>query len=262
MEVEKNFWAGKMTIMKNKPVIFTVLTILCFIEPIMKVLYFKVTTHFELSVIMGNLLVSNSLREVFDFWLIFPLAGLLIMKLRRWTYFAFMGILAYIVYTITTYESYSWPYNSDQSLFYHYAVISLVTGIFVAFLSPKMRGPFFDRRIRLWECMERFPVRVQCTLGEGGRSHTAELLNISRTGAFLCIPRAVEASTQTMLSFTYAGLTIEVPVEVVHAFPFNQQPGYGVRFHFKSLAQYFKVAWVMRELKGKNHSATVKIKAA
>ncbi len=260
--VEEIFRGVKISAMKNKPLIFTILTILCVIEPLIKVLYFKAVTHFDLSVIMGNLLVRNSLREVFDFWLIFPIAGLLIMKLRRWTYFAFMGILSYIVYTIMTYESYSWPYNTAQPFLYHYVVVAISTGIFLAFLSPKMREPFFDRRVRLWECMERFPVRVQCTLQDNGEFYTAELLNISRTGAFLSLNRSIDADTMSVMGFTYAGLMIEIPVEVVHAFPFNHQPGYGVRFHFSSFSQYFKVARVMRELQEKNHPGTVKVKAA
>ncbi len=254
--------SDKITSMKNKPIIFTLLTFLCLAEPLMKVLYFKVHTQFDLSIIMGNLLVRNGVREVLDFWLIFPIAGLLIMKLRRWSYFSFMGVLSYIVYNIIFYEKYSWPYYSESPLMYHYVVVGLSSCIFVAFLSPKVREPFFDRRVRLWECMERFPVRVQCSIKDGPNYYQAELLNISRTGAFMTHHGPIGMGENMELSFTYAGMTIELPIEIVHSFPFNQQSGIGVRFQFSSIPQYFRVVRVMRELKLKKHPATALTKVA
>jgi hypothetical protein len=134
--------------MKNKPFIFTLLSVLCLIKSLIKVLYFKVSTQFDFLVIFASLLARDSFREVVDFWLIFPIAGPLILKLRPWTYFALLGVLLYINYNIFTYERYTWPYNSDSPFFYNYAVALLSVAVFVYFLSPTVRQPFFDRRVR------------------------------------------------------------------------------------------------------------------
>lgn len=245
--------------MKNKPLIFTILTILCVIEPVMKVLYFKAVTHFDFSVILSNLLMRNSLREILDFWLVFPIAGLLILKLRTWTYFGFMGILSYVVYSILNYESYSWPYNSATPFLYHYVIVSIAAGVFLLFLSPKIREPFFDRRARLWESIERYPVRIQGALKEGSQFHQAEILNVSKTGAFVK-GLHFDPEKELTLNFIYAGKTIDLPVIVKHSHPFNGQEGTGLMFKFTTWKQRFKIARVVFELKHKRHPATVVVK--
>ena len=120
----------KSTIMKNKPLIFTLISILCLIEPIIKILYFNAITHFDFMIIMSNLITRDSARDVFDFWLVYPLAGLLLFKLRKWTYFAFMSLLVYIIYNILTYEKYTWPYNSDSPFMYHYMIVIMASMVF------------------------------------------------------------------------------------------------------------------------------------
>lgn len=134
--------------MKNKPLIYTILSILCLIEPAIKILYFKAITQFDFAVILANLQARNTFMEVVDFWLIFPIAGLLVTRLRKWTYFAFIAVLAYINYNIFTYEKYTWPYNSDSPFFYNYVVSFLSVAVLVYFMTPKVRTQFFNKRIR------------------------------------------------------------------------------------------------------------------
>ena len=165
--------------MKNKPLIFTLISILCIIEPIIKILYFKAITHFDFMVIMTNLVAKNSFRDVFDFWLVYPLSGILLFKLRKWTYFAFMSLLAYIVFNIMTYEKYTWPYNSDSPFLYHFVVVVMTVMVFMAFLLPGVWEPFFDRRVRWWEPKVRYPVGINCSLKNESIIFSSEIINIS-----------------------------------------------------------------------------------
>ena len=245
--------------MKNKPLIFSILSFLCLMEPIIKVFYFKATTHFDFSVILSNLLTRNSPREIMDFWLVFPAAGLLIVKLRSWTYFGFMAVLSYIMYSILTYESFSWPYNSSTPFLYHYIVVGIAAVLFLMFLSPSVREPFFDRRVRLWESVERYPVRIQSALKEGSVFYPTELLNISKSGAFISGRLSLLPESEVTLTFIYAGNSIEMPVIVKHARAFNGQLGIGVEFRFLSWRNRLRLARVIFELKHKRHPATVKV---
>jgi len=203
--IEKFFESDKMVSMKNKPLIFTILSILCFIEPIIKILYFKAMTDFDFVVIFANLKARNSFIEVIDFWLIFPIAGLLILKLRKWSYFSFMGILAYIIYNILTYEKYTWPYNSDSPFMYHYLVALTSTAVFLYFLSPKAREPFFDRRIRWWEPKTRYNVQITCKLHGDHVVFPSEILNISQTGAFVMESSYLKVGDKLLMQFNFLG---------------------------------------------------------
>ena len=213
--------------MKHKPFIFSLLSILCFVEPMIKILYFKAATDFDFLVIISNLLARNTFREVIDFWLVFPIAGLLILKLRRLTYFAFMGVLLYIVHNIVTYEKYTWPYNSDQPFIYNKIV---AMGVFVYFLSPKARQPFFDRRVRWWEPKIRYTVNLNCKLDNGHLCFPSSIMNLSQTGAFISYSPYIKVGDKIQLEFNFLSNVISIPMEIMNEHDILGEKGFGVRF--------------------------------
>jgi hypothetical protein len=247
--VEKIYESDMLGHMKNKPLIFTMISILCMIEPIFKILYFKAVTQFDFMVIMTNLVARDSFREVFDFWLVFPIAGLLLFKLRKWSYFAFMTLLAYIIYNVLTYEKYTWPYNSDSPFMYHYMVIIMAVMVFMAFLLPGVWEPFFDRRIRWWEPKVRYPVGINCSLSNDNLIFPSEIINISLTGAFLKDSSYFKVGDKLDLNFNFLGKEINFPVVVIHKHSIYGRHGYGVQFSFKSFKQNVIAARIINVLK-------------
>lgn len=239
--------------MKNKPLIFTVLSVLCFIEPLIKILYFKIATQFDFVVIFANLQARNTFVEVLDFWLIFPLAGMLIMRLRKWTYFTFMAVLAYINYNIFTYEKYTWPYNSETPFLYNYIVALLSVGVFIYFLLPRVREPFFDRRVRWWEPQTRYNVHINCKLQSSHLTFPSEILNISKTGAFVVDSKYMKVGEFLVMDFNFLGESISIPVEVVNKHTSKDKIGYGLKFHFKTFRQSLMMAKVIKILKKSQH---------
>lgn len=239
--------------MKKKPFIFTMLSILCFIEPLIKVLYFKAITHFDFMVIMTNLRERNTFLDVVDFWLVFPIAGILILKLRKWTYFGFLSVLTYIVYNILTYERYTWPYNSDTPFMYNYVVVALSVGVFLFFLSPSVREPFFERRARLWETKTRYLVDMSCNLQTGNLSFSTQIMNISKTGAFIEHSPYLKVGDTVMMEFNFLGEVIQFPVKVVHEYTSKSKKGFGVEFIFKTFKQSLQMAKVIHVIQ-KSHA--------
>lgn len=235
--------------MKNKPLIFTVLSVLCFIEPLIKVLYFKATTGFDFAVIFENLKARNTFMEVVDFWLIFPIAGMLIMRIRKWTYFSFMGVLAYINYNIFTYEKYTWPYNSDSPFMYNYVVALMSVGVFAYFLSPRVREPFFDRRVRWWEPKTRYNVQMNCKLQGQHLTFPSLILNISQSGAFVQDSKYLKVGDKLVMEFNFLGQTIAVPAEVVNKHSLQNYEGYGLKFNFRTYKQSVVMSKVIKVLK-------------
>lgn len=216
--------------MKNKPIIFSVLSLLCLIEPVIKVLYFKAATDFDFMVIIANVMARNTFREVMDFWLVFPLAGLLIMKLRKATYFTFMGVLLYIIHNIITYEKYTWPYNSEEPFIYNKIVAFVAMAVFVYFLSPKARQPFFDRRVRWWEPKTRYTVNMNCKLDNGHLVFPSSIMNISQTGAFIAYSPYIKVGDKLQIEFNFLSNVITLPIEIMNEHDILGQKGFGIRF--------------------------------
>lgn len=248
--------------MKNRPLIFTILSILCLVEPAIKLLYFKATTQFDFATILTNLKMRDGFFEVFDFWLVFPLAGALILKLRKWTYFGFMAVLSYIIYNIFTYEKYTWPYNSSSPFLYNYVVAFLSVGTFVYFLFPQVREPFFDRRVRWWEPKTRYNVQINCKLQTPNLTFHSIILNLSQTGAFLQETGYLKVGDRAVMEFNFLGQVIEVPVEVVHRQASRGLGGHGVRFVFKNYAQSVRMAKVINLIKKSHNSLSENSKMA
>ena len=235
--------------MRKKPFIFTLISILCLVEPLIKVLYFRAITHFDFVLIIKNLSARESFLEVIDFWLVFPIAGLLIMKLRKFNYYAFMGVLAYIIYSIITYEEYTWPYNSDSPFFYNYALTVCSLMVFMYFLLPGTRKPFFDSRVRWWEPMKRYNVLLPCFLIRGDLTFTGRILNISKSGVFIEDSVHVKVGDTLKMNLNVFGQNLDVTLEVMNKHTIKGQAGFGAKFRLEDWMQNFKVRSVIRKIK-------------
>jgi hypothetical protein len=253
-KVEKFFKNVRIENMKQKPLIFNLIALLCIIEPLIKILYFKASTQFDFMLILSNLLSRHSMREVFDFWMVYPLAGLSLIKLRKWTYFGFMSLLLYIVYSILTYEKYTWPYNSDSPFLYNYVVVALSMIVFAIFLMPNIREPFFEKRVRWWERKARYAVGIECSLKNDSIIFSSQIIDISMSGAFLKDSSYFNVGDSLNLEFTYNGEAISLPVIVMNKHSFQDKTGYGVQFSFNSFKQNVLLNKVINVIK-KTHKA-------
>lgn len=237
--------------MRNKPLIFQLLSVLFLLEPLIKILYFKASTHFPFGTILENVFSRNGVREVFDFWIVFPVAGLMLWKLRKWTYFAFLSVMAYLIFSIATYEQYTWPYNSDSPLFYHYFVIAVTLATIAYFLVPDVRAPFFNRKLRWWESKPRYKTAIPTRITGNKITFQSEILNISQSGAFLKDNNLLSPGDVISLSFETEGLLMEIPVKVVSRHMIASTPGYGVQFFPTSVTQKFQLFRLISRIK--NH---------
>lgn len=187
--------------------------------------------------------------EVVDFWLVFPVAGLLIMKLRKWSYFAFMSVLAYINWNIFTYEKYTWPYNSDTPFMYNYVVAIACLAIFAYFLSPKAREPFFEKRARLWEVKTRYNVHINCKLQSSNLTFPSTILNISQSGVFVEDSKYINIGDTLQIEFNFLGQIVSVPVQVMNKHKSGTVLGYGLQFKFSTFRQSVMMGKIIKVLK-------------
>lgn len=175
------------------------------------------------------------------------------MRLRKWTYFSFMGVLAYINYNIFTYEKYTWPYNSEAPFMYNYIVAMLSVAVFVAFLFPKVREPFFDKRVRWWEPKTRFNVNINCKLQSDNLTFPTQIMNISQTGAFVQESKYMKVGDQLIMEFNFLGEAISIPVEVMNKHTAQGKTGYGLKFKFKTFRHSVMMTKIIKILKKSQH---------
>lgn len=232
---------------KTKPILFSLITSFCFFEPIAKLYYFKVSTHFEWSVILSNLLSRNSALDIVNFWLLFPLAGLMLLKIRVWSYCLFMAVMTYNIYSLVTYEAYTWPYNNHMPHTYNLLLTFVCLGIIVAFCFPRIREPFFDRRARWWEPQKRHDIFLETQLQTSFDTIDSVISNISTTGAFILNVEELKAGDRLMVNFKILEEVFACEIQVVHKLSNGTINGYGVKFINMSFKSKDRLATVLKE---------------
>lgn len=243
--------------MKNKPILFTILAIICLIEPTFKIFYLKLSSDFSFSVVLANILHRVTLFDLFKFWFMFPIAGLCLIWLRKWTYFLFLAIQIYAIYDFITYEPYTFPYNSQEPFFFNYILVSFNAIIVIYFLLPQTRKPFFDSAMRWWETKKRYQATIPCKILMPQGEIDCTILNISQTGAFIDCAESLAMGESITLEFDHQGLSFSLVAEIVSEHQYDGHTGLGARFCFDQYTEFFNVLrlmWAMKkELKLLTH---------
>ncbi len=215
--------------------------ILFLIEPIIKILYFKASTHFDFYVIISNLLSRTAPRDIFDFWLVFPIAGIALIKLRKWSYFIFLSMMLYTIFSLLTYEQYTWPYNSATPFSYHYFIVVISIISLILFLFPSIREPFFNQRLRWWESKTRYKTNINCKIISSKGSFDSKILNLSQSGVFLKDAYNFRSGEEVYIEFIHEGEKFLLPVKILSKHSFLNDVGWGGQFGQQSLLQKWQM---------------------
>lgn len=235
--------------MKQKPLLITLISFLCLIEPLIKLFYFKATTHFDFATILANVTTRNSVIEIFEFWLLFPLAGLMLTRLRIWTYYTFIMLMAYASYSILNYEQYTWPYNASEPFAFNIAMAAASFGVILFFLMPGTRRLFFDARVRWWEPMVRYNVQIPCEVMTTRGPVKSTILNISKSGVFIEDHEAFVVDDINRIDFVSHGEAFTMLLALKNKHSIKGQKGVGAQFYFDTLNQYLKIRALIKKIK-------------
>lgn len=222
--------------MPHKPLYFRVLCILFLLEPIVKLVYFKVSTDFSFLLILDNVLSRQSFYEIFSFWLAFPLAGLCLVKIRNWSYFIFLYLLIFNASILLTYDGHAWPYNSESPLLYHYVLFVLSIIVAMTFLLPVIREPFFNKKTRWWETRKRFKLQWTGAIFDEVEYHEVWIENISYSGVLLRSTQPLHIGENLYLRFSYGHFSLSLPIRIVRSHD-NEGVMFGASFCHLSLQE-------------------------
>jgi hypothetical protein len=230
--------------MNSRPRLFVWLALAHFFEPLFKVLWMKIDTQFSWALVINNLMQMEGIKNWFEFWFLFPLGAVALLSVRSWSYFVFMGVQLYSIYSIAFYEKFTWPYVAERPFLFTWLLVIFNAAIVLYFALPNIRRPFFDRRLRWWQARQRYGAEIACEVDIMGPlgSITTKILNISQSGAFLELKEGMVIGRPIKLTFHWYNETFSLNGMIVNRHVYNGIEGLGVAFHFATL----KEQWHMR----------------
>jgi hypothetical protein len=236
--------------MKHKPLIFILIALFHIVEPLIKITYFKLTTPFSFSTIVSNIAQISTAREIFEFWFLFPIAGLALIGVKRWSYPVFVGAQLYSIYSHLTYEQYTWPYVSQVPFISSLVLLFINALVIIYFALPDVRKPFFDRSVRWWETRTRYNMQLPLTFNFTGKKDLIDshILNISQTGAFINYKGVAEIGSTVQVNLSYKDYNLSIEGEVRAQHTFMGERGIGVHFHFNNIWENLFVRRMVKEI--------------
>lgn len=236
--------------MKNRPLIFLSIALLHLLEPVIKLLYFKATTPFSFTTIISNISQIHTPREIFEFWFLFPLGGLALLGVKKWSYPVFVGVQIYSIYSHMTYEKYTWPYVSEVPFVSSLVLLFINALIIIYFALPDVRRPFFDKTMRWWETRTRYNLRIPMTFSHNNPDKLidCEILNISQSGIFMNYKGAIEVGSILRMNINYKDYNITLLGTVMSQHAFEGERGLGVKFKFQNIWENLYMRKIVKQI--------------
>lgn len=211
--------------MRTKPWPLVVLAFCYLVSPLANTLMGAHLMKLPYGAYLSTLVQHSTWMALFVTFLLYPLAGLAIFAVKRWSYPVYLAVML-----ITLYLNYrDWRiHHQSISLPLFVLTTTLNVGLVSYFLLPAVRTPYFDRRLRWWEAKPRYLVSAPALLRYEGRAVKGTVLNISEGGVFLKCGKRIKRRDDTVLEFTIAGHALSAPVTV--KYHLQAQRGYGLEF--------------------------------
>ena len=254
--------------MKNRPLLFSIIAILHILEPLIKILFFKATTGFSFVSIFDNIANMEGIKNIIEFWFLFPIAGFALIGVKKWSYPLFVSIQAYSIIMHLTYEKFTWPYSSDTPHWSSLGILFFNVAIMIYFALPDVRKPFFDKTMRWWQTKTRYGQRLPCTVYFNNPNDLEDCVihNISQSGAFLDYkqihPSNFVKDSAIHLNITFEDYQISIKAKIAAQHSFDDVNGIGVQFIFDNIFEDLYMRRLVRAIsKNKNREENLPMAA-
>lgn len=196
-------------------------------------------------VILSNIAQLDRAQSIFEFWFLFPIAGVALLFINRITYIIFFMVQVYSAYFILNYIPYTWPFVAATPHLYTLCMLAFNIFIMIYLLLPSIRVAFFSRDARWWQNATRYTSSMPCRITFGNVQDVANwrIVNISRSGAFIEGPKDIRNFGTITLDFDFfeKDLQLSLQSKVVDKHIIDGVEGYGVQFQFDSIWDQIKV---------------------
>jgi len=244
--------------MEYKPWPLLILAFAHFIEPISKVSFYSI--YFSVSPIdvVTIEIVRGSARHIFEYFFLFPIAGIAIFAVKKWSFPVFLGVEIWTFASNLTY--FNLLYQNEQILLLAFFIIFAIVNIFIVgyLLLPAVRIAYLDPGIRWWEAKPRYTINIKAQINN---NDAGSIMNISESGVFLTSTTNLEINSTPALVFSIAlpdysknKIELNLPTTVIHKFSIDNHEGYGIRFNKLSKDSKRLIKTLIKTLEKSNYS--------
>lgn len=213
--------------MPKKPWPIIILSVLYFLEPLIKIFFYSFYWQRPVSYLMTAASL-HSPYTAFMYFLAFPLAGIAIFAVKKWSLPVF-GLLHVLTLIGHLNNHHLAPQHFPISLI---VTISLLNFLVVSyFLIPAVRLVYFYPKFRWWESKPRYRVNWEMTVSQKGKTFEGTTLNLSEGGLFFyCKTPSLKPGKLLSVAFEYEGQKFHFFGRIVHQFSNAGSHRYGIKF--------------------------------
>lgn len=231
--------------MLKRPLILKLFALLLFIDPILRVCFITIESEFPFWVVLQKSF-AQSPKDIFNFWILFPLSGVLLLSVKVYSYLFFILVQLYSLYFHLNYEPYSWPYLSENPSTTAYILLTVNILMVIYLLMPRSREIFFDKNLRWWERGSRYTINEPCFAKIQDKEYQGRVSDLSFGGALVTFKEAIDIDKPMVLSFDILGKNVTVNALVVRAMEdLDGQLNYGTQFKFRNGWEKFRLKLLM-----------------
>lgn len=168
--------------MSTRPIIITLLSILFCLEPIGKIILGSLVDQVSIYTLLEYYFYKLSFIDFFLTFALLPLTGIALYYTKKWSYFIFILVEAYMVFTHGKFFfTQSFAGIAFISAIFFTAIHGLLLG---QFLFSDIRIIFFNKSLRFWETDLRYQSDIDIDIYKLNEKIDGKLINISKSGAF------------------------------------------------------------------------------
>ena len=129
------------------------------VDPLFRILFFKLSTKLEFSVVWNNI-IDNSLSSptmFLEYWVLAPLTGVLLLSSFKIGQHLYMLLTFFNAYSLMTYKAFTWPYFSKTPHWSAFLLMAVNLVIVSVFYWPLVKKYILSRHLRhLWDARGRY----------------------------------------------------------------------------------------------------------
>lgn len=216
--------------MKRRPWPIVILALLHVIAPIVSTLSAPILANMSVTEYLA-LVKTRNWAEIFEYYMLFPIAGFALISFRKWSYPVFLTIMSWAF--LRHYQNYeAIPQTFTLAMLVGSYALNL--GVVTYFFLPSVRAPYYNERLRWWESKPRYRVSFMGSLRKGSQPHAMTVSDISEGGLFIRTPSPFALGDFLKVEFQFLGKSFQFPGHIVHVRNLGKDIGYGVQFAFVS----------------------------
>lgn len=225
----EQFKARYLEIAKQKRTIaFYTLGAALLLEPFIKILYLKLSTGFDFKVVFDVIFSIDNPVSFLEFWALFPLAGIALLRPAASSLFIFLSVQIYSIYSYLTFEEFTWPFVQQSPHISSTFLLCCNMALLVYLVIPENRKPYIFKSKHIFRKHKRINCELLGMINSPLGDKEICVKNLSISGAMVKTSEDLVCGSSIKISIE--GISVFGRVMRVIEFSSNTQTLYGIQF--------------------------------